>query len=234
MFGTQEAEPMHVRFLEGLLYATFGDILAQHVIPDLSKQFAAELDVPDTGCVHWLKLAEYRKQSTPLVRDCNRRLILHPQAAQEPATAECEFYTASAPSAVELAFNVAEGVLDHCSAELAQYQAGEITAEQLNGSIAKAIPAFDPNDAADVYARLQREFVILAAGVASKASEWTPPEPRGKAYKRFKKLKSDSWCRRELSKWIENGNAKKDPDKPKGDVQFRIAFLKEMGADSST
>ena len=153
---------MHARFFEGLLLATLGDVRTQDVSPKLSKQFAAILDIPDTGCTHWLKLAEHREQWTALVRDCNRRLILHPQAAQQPATAECEFYTESAPSAVELAFNVAEGVLDHCSAELARHQAGEITDEQLNVSISKSIPAFDPNDAAEVFARLQREWVILA------------------------------------------------------------------------
>lgn len=155
---------MHASFLESLLLATFGDVLNQQVLPKLSQQLAAELKIPDTGCTQWLQLAEHRKQWTSLVRDCNRRLILHPMASQEPATAESEFYTASAPSAVELAFTVAEGILDDCSTELEQHQAGEIPAEQLIAAIANAIPAFNPNDASIVYARLEREFVILSAG----------------------------------------------------------------------
>ena len=168
---------MHASFLESLLLATFGDVLNQQVLPKLSQQLAAELKIPDTGCTQWLQLAEHRKQWTSLVRDCNRRLILHPMASQEPATAESEFYTASAPSAVELAFTVAEGILDDCSTELEQHQAGEIPAEQLIAAIANAIPAFDPNDVSIVYARLEREFVILSAGTEPAVVEADYAEP---------------------------------------------------------
>ena len=61
-------------------------------------------------------------------------------------------------------------------------------------------------------------------------SGWTKWMPRGDAYSLFPK--SNTWCRGELSAWIENGDA--ETKSKRGDVRFCVTFLTEMGAKMPT
>jgi hypothetical protein len=157
------AESMHQRMFEGLLSSTWSDVLFLEVRAETSALFSADVGMRDTGCAHWIAFAEeHGPASDDLAAEYDLRVIRHPKTPAAPVQAETESYTQTENSATMLAYYVARGVVARCHAELAAHRNGKLTDQQLADAITGALPEFDPNDAEEVFARLQREFVILA------------------------------------------------------------------------
>lgn len=133
-----------------LFKCLWADILAYNVSTEVSQIWAAELKTTDSGCMHWRVFEDRCHELEDCVNEAANRLILHPRIQPGTANAEARQGLFSEPTAIQLIFEVALTVVRECDSPV------DVK------SIKAALPEFDPDDAALIMARLEREIVILS------------------------------------------------------------------------